>query len=125
MVAYTIFWCPVAIIFHEDFHSSEEDDTINFKVFDLFIQSLWLIAFFINLNRVNFPMKIVEPLETASAYLYSPFLIPDLVALCGAVTAILVDLPVTAKYFELIRLIHLREALFPINLLVQRLVNSG
>ena len=65
-------------------------------------------------------MKIVEPLETARAYLYSTFLIPDLVALCGAVTATFVGLPVTAKYFELIRVIHLREALFPINLLVQR-----
>ena len=124
VVLYNLFWTPVAIVFSEGFHESVEPG-INFKVLDLFIQSLWLVAFFINLNRVNFPMKIVEPLETARAYLRSPFLIPDLVALAGATTYILVNQPITAKYFELIRIVHLREALFPANLLVQRLTNSG
>ena len=63
-------------------------------------------------------MNIYTLEETARAYLRSPFLVPDLVSLVGSVTSILLNEPITGKYFELIRIIHFKKTLYPVNLLV-------
>ena len=87
--------------------------------------AFWLIAFFINCNRVDEILHITTLYDTVKAYLKSPYLIPDFITLVGSVTFILYDKPITGKYFELIRLIHFSKTLYPVNLLVQNTVQSG
>ena len=103
----------------------EGDGGTNWKLFDLLVNGLWLVAFFINCNRVDYSRKIVTFKDTVGAYLASPFLIPDALVLIMSVTLILADEPKYAKYFELIRLAHFNEALFPVNWLVLSVTNSG
>jgi len=73
--------------------------------FDLFINSLWLINFVINLNRVDFIRKITTFKETSRQYLRK-WLIPDLIALSGSVAYTILKQHTNAKYFELIRLLR-------------------
>ena len=50
-----LFMVPLAYVFKDSFDiEGAEDSSVNYKAFDLFINMLWLIAFFINCNRVNF-----------------------------------------------------------------------
>ena len=115
-----IVFSPIVFVFHDNFDIEDsENSTINWKALDLFINVLWLIGFFINCNRVNFALKIVTPRDTVRAYFRSPFLLPDLVSLVGSFTAILMNKHQTAKAFELIRIFHINDALFPAYLAVQ------
>ena len=120
-----IIFSPIMFVFHENFDLEGEDSAINWKALDLFINGLWLIGFFINCNRVDFAMKIVTPRETIRAYFRSPFLIPDLVSLIGSFTAIFLNKHQTAKGFELIRIFHINDALFPAFLAVQTFSQQG
>ena len=43
----------------------------------------------------------------------------------GSVSFILADKPITGKYFELIRLLHFRKTLFPVNNLINHCTSSG
>ena len=109
-----LFMTPLAFVFKDSFDiEGAADGSVNYKAFDLFINSLWLTAFFINCNRVNFVLKIVTPYETIRAYFKSPYLIPDLVSLVGSVAAIFSGKHRMAKAFELIRIFHVKEALYP------------
>ena len=119
-----IIFSPIVFVFHENFALGENSD-IDWKALDLFISGVWLIGFFINCNRVDFVMKIVTPRETIRAYFRSPFLIPDLVALIGSVTAIFMNEHQTAKGFELIRIFHINDALYPAFLAVQMFSSQG
>jgi len=85
---------------------------------------MWAIDFFINFNRVDFIRKIVTLKETSKAYLNS-WLIPDAVALVGSVVNVFLGKMRVAKYFDLIRLLHFRDALYPVNLCVQKNTSSG
>ena len=120
-----IIFSPIVFVFHENFDLEGEDSSIDWKALDLFINGLWLIGFFINCNRVDFAMKIVTPRETIRAYFRSPFLIPDLVSLIGSFTAIFLNKHQTAKGFELIRIFHINDALFPAFLAVQTFSQQG
>ncbi len=89
------------------------------------MNALWAIHFFINVNRVDFVLKIVTPFETFNRYLRSPFLIPDAFCLIMVVALILIDEMAWAKIVDLIRMFHFAETLYPINLLIERTSNSG
>ena len=68
----------------------------------------------------------VETLEdTIKAYLKSPFLIPDLISLLGSVIYGILRRPILAKYFELIRIFHFSDTLYPMNMLIQACTHSG
>ena len=123
VVLFTCIWTPLAIIFKNNFHFGGVD--INWVVLDIFINGFWALAFFININRVDFVRKIVTFEDTAKAYLRSPHMIPDAVCLIGSIIAIALDEPITAKVIELIRIIHFNDALFPVNLCIQNFTNSG
>ena len=114
VILQNLFMVPLAYVFKDSFDiEGAADSSVNYKAFDLFIHMLWLIAFFINCNRVNFVLKIVTPYETIRAYFKSPFLIPDLVALVGAVACLFSNKHRMGKAFELIRILHVKEALYP------------
>ena len=114
VILQNLFMTPLAYVFKDSFDiEGAADGSVNYKAFDLFINTLWLVAFFINCNRVNFLLKIVTPYETIRYYFKSPFLIPDLVALVGTVAAIFSNEHRIAKAFELIRIFHVKEALYP------------
>ena len=116
VILFNIIWAPLAIAFQNYFYQPNDD--IDWDALDLTINGLWFLAFFVNLNRVDLTMHVYNLEDTARAYLRSPFLIPDLVSLIGSVTAILLNEPITGKYFELIRLLHFKKTLYPVNLLV-------
>ena len=103
----------------------EGDGSTNWKLFDLLVNGLWLVAFFINCNRVDYLRGRETFKETVGAYLASKFLIPDALVLIMSVPLILADESKYAKYFELIRLAHFNEALFPVNWLILSVTNSG
>ena len=50
---------------------------------------------------------------------------PDAIALVGAVGFIIAENHITAKYFELIRILHLNEALYLVYYLIQTYSNMG
>ena len=91
---------------------------------ELFFNSLWLLDFFINLNRVDFIRKIVTFKDTSYAYLRKT-MIPDSIALIGSTTACIMGKMVIAKYFDIIRLIRFRKVLYPIDLFVEYYSSSG
>ena len=124
VILFNFIWTPLVIAFHHDLYGDETNDT-NWVVLDVINNSLWLIAFFINLNRVDSVMKIITFEETAWAYLVSPFLIPDAICLIMSTILIGVDETKYAKFFEILRLFHFQEMLYPLNLLVSYFVNSG
>jgi len=124
IILFNFIWTPLAIAFHHDLYGDETNET-KWIALDLFTNSLWLIAFFINLNRVDTVMKIISFEETAYAYLISPFLIPDALVLIISVTLVCFDETKYARYFELIRFFHFNEVLYPVNLLIQYFTNSG
>ena len=123
VILFNIIWAPLAIAFQQYFYNVGDD--IDWDALDLTINGLWGLAFFINLNRVDLTRHIYDLEQTAGAYLRSPFLIPDLVSLVGSVAFILSNEPITGKYFELIRLLHFRKTLFPINLSINSCISSG
>lgn len=123
VMMFTIVWVPLAIVFTDSFHNAE--DSINWVAFELFFHGLWLVAFAINLNRVDFVKKIISFGQTSEAYFFSPFLVPDAVALIGAVACTISGNHLTAKYFELIRLFHYNDALYPVYFLVRKYSNTG
>ena len=84
VVLFTLLFIPIAVVFHENFHDNEET-TIDWMALDIFYEALWLIAFFINLNRVNPVLKIFKTQDTVMAYLVSPFLIPDAATLIATI----------------------------------------
>lgn len=100
-------------------------DTINWNAYELFMNALWAIYFFINLNRVDFVLKIITPFDTFNRYLRSPFLVPDAICLVLVVSLILLDEMGWAKIVDLVRMFHFSETLYPINLLIERTSNSG
>ena len=57
VVLITCIWTPLAIVFKDSFYLNEES-SINWVFLDSFNNSLWALAFFINLNRVDFASKI-------------------------------------------------------------------
>jgi len=114
---------PLSISFPQSFHL--KIGGINWVAFELFMNGLWAIAFFININRVDFVLKIITPWDTFNRYLRSPFLVPDALCLIGVVTLLLVDEIMWAKYVDLIRLFHFSEALYPFNLCIEKNSNSG
>ena len=114
---------PLSLSFPDSYHNNK--DSIDWFAFELFMNGLWAIYFFINLNRVDFVLKIITPFETFNRYLRSPFLIPDMVCLILVVSLILLDEMMWAKTVDLIRMFHFTEALFPINLAIERNSNSG
>jgi len=91
----------------------------------MFIEFLWLIDFFINCNRVNPSLKIFKLQETVKAYLFSPFMIPDAIILIVSVVYSCMGLPLYAKYAQVFRIMHFRDALYPINLLIELYSTSG
>ena len=113
---------PLSISFSHDLYVNKEEDWL---ALDLIMNGFWLIAFFINMNRVNFVMKIVTLKDTTKAYLKSPWLIPDFICIVGSITMTLLNEPVNAKYFELLRILHFKETLYPVNLCIQTFTNSG
>ena len=115
-----MFWTPLAIAFHSSIYDGND-----WMTFDLFIESLWAIAFFINMNRVDFLRQIVTLEETALRYLKSPFLIPDLFVLICSVLFICIDKPLTAQYFKLFRILHFNDSLYPAYLIVKAKVPVG
>lgn len=123
VILFNIVWSPVAIAFQHNFY--QEDDTINWDALDLTINAFWLIAFFINLNRVDEQLHRFTFWDTSKAYLRSPYLIPDFVTMVGSITMILLNKPIQGKYFELVRLLHYKKTLYPVNLLIQITVSSG
>ena len=123
VVLSTCIWNPLAIVFDDSFHLKEDSD-INWVVLDSFNNGLWALAFFINLNRVDFVRKIETFGESSKAYLKS-FLVPDALCLIVSIVAIANDEPILAKQFELIRIFHFKEALFPVYLFVQKISQSG
>ena len=68
VVILNLVWVPLAIVFTDSFHAAE-DSSINWVALEMFIQILWLLAFVINLNRVDFQKKITTLQETSWAYL--------------------------------------------------------
>ena len=124
IICYTIIWTPLAIAFEDNFHG-DEDSNVNWVALDLFMNGLWALAFFINVNRVDFVLQIVRFEDTWRAYFRSFFMVPDLLVLIISVTLICVDEPIYAKYFELMRILHYNEALFPANFAIQNCLNSG
>ena len=98
---------------------------MNWDALDLTINAFWLLAFFINLNRVDEKLHRFTFWETSKAYLKSPYLIPDLITMVGSVTMILLSEPIQGKYFELLRILHYKKTLYPVNLLIQMTVSSG
>jgi len=77
---------PLSICFPEHFH--EKKDSINWAAFGLFINFVWAVDFLINVNRVDFILKIITLRETFADYLRG-WLIPDAIALIGSTTCIL------------------------------------
>ena len=96
VVLYTCIWNPLAIIFKDSFYL-DDSSSVNWVVLDSFNNGLWALAFFINLNRVDFARKIETFEETAKAYLKSPFLIPDAVCLIVSIAAVASDEPIFAR----------------------------
>ena len=92
--------------------------------FEIFLNALWLIDFYINLNRVDLIRKIITPKETALAYLHKT-MIPDGISLLGSTACILAGYILYAKYFDLIRLIRFRKVLYPIDLFIAYTSGSG
>ena len=123
IILWNIVWAPLAIAFQHDLYKPSDD--VDWKVLDLIVNGFWLIAFFINCNRVDFVKQIVTLEDTLKAYLKSPFLIVDFVSLVGSVSFILVDENINAKYFELLRIFHFTKTLFPVNLCISNTTNSG
>ena len=117
VLLYTIIWTPLAIAFQDNFHGNE-DSGVNWVALDVFINVLWFIAFLINLNRVDFMLQIVTFEETWRAYNSSLFMLPDAAILIASVVLIIIDEPIYAKYFELLRILHYNKALFPVNLAI-------
>ena len=113
---------PLSICFPESFHSKE--GSIDWLALELFINSLWLIDFIINLNRVNFSRKIITLRETSKVYLNTT-LVPDAVALIGSTTATIMGEMMIGKYFDLIRLVRFRDMLYPMKLCVVRFTNTS
>ena len=113
---------PLSIVFPEHFH--EDEEAIDWLGLELFLNSLWVIDFFINLNRVDFVRKIDTCGDTSCTYLRGT-MIPDAVSLIGSVSASIAGEFTIAKYFDLIRLIRFRDALYPVNLCVIRFTNNG
>ena len=116
VILLNIIWAPLAIAFEKDLKQTEEG--VNLNTIYQINNGLWFVAFFINLNRVDFPRHIYSFEETSKAYLRSPFLIPDLISLFGSVISHLLHEPVTGHYFELIRLFHFKKTLWPLNQLI-------
>ena len=119
---YNNLWVPVALVFKDSIY---EGSTFNWFAFDIFIEMLWLLDFFINCNRVNPDLKIFKLKETLNAYLYSPFMIPDAIILIVSVAFSCSGMPLNAKYAQAFRIMHFRDALYPLNLLVEYYNNSG
>ena len=65
-------------------------------------------------------MKIITFEDTVSAYFYSPFMVPDLIVIICVFVFIAIDEPIIAKYFELFRMLHFNDTLYPIYLCVDR-----
>ena len=91
---------------------------------ECFLNFLWLCDFLINLNRVNFHLKVITFRETSRQYLHSTG-VPDFVALVGAISSVLSGHIYTAKCFDLIRLLRSSDVLYPVRLLVNRYTTSG
>ena len=53
IILYNIIWAPLAIAFYDSLYGDDESET-NWVALDLFFNSLWAVAFFINCNRVDF-----------------------------------------------------------------------
>lgn len=117
IILFNFIWTPLVIAFHHDLHGDETNGT-DWVLVDLLNNAFWLVAFFINLNRVDTVMRIHTFEETSWAYLVSPFLIPD--AICLIMTGIMIGIGETkyAKFFELLRLFHFQEVIYPVNLLI-------
>ena len=122
MILLNIIITPLSIVFPEHFHDNEE--AIDWVGFELFLNSLWLIDFFINLNRVDFRKKIVSFKDTFRNYRRST-MIPDAIAAIGSISFCLAKKMLVAKYFDLIRLIRFRDVLLPIKLVVIRTTSLG
>ena len=52
-------------------------------------------------------------------------MLPDAAVLIASVVMIIIDEPIYAKYFELIRILHYNKTLYPVNLAIQTYLNSG
>lgn len=122
IILLNVIMTPLSIVFPEHFH--EDEDAIDWLALEMFLNALWVIDFFINLNRVDFVRKIDTCGDTTRAYLRGT-MIPDAIALIGAISACIAGKFYVAKYFDLIRLIRFRDALYPVNLCVIRFTNNG
>ena len=80
VILYNIIIVPVSIVFNQNFHDKEEPD-IDWTIFGMFVNGLWALYFFFNINRVDFVRKITTFESTCKHYLRSPFLVPDLIIL--------------------------------------------
>ena len=114
---------PLAIAFPHDFHA-DNTTGMNWLAFEIFLNCLWFIHFYINLNRVDHVRKNVSFLETFRAYL-AFWLIPDAIALIGATIALCVNSFTWAKYFDLIRLLRFQDTLYPVFLMVEKYTTTG
>ena len=104
VVLENIIVTPLSICFPKDFHN-DKTTGMNWLAFEIFLNILWAIHFFINLNRVDFIRKITSFKETSRVYLRF-WLIPDAIALFGACISLAVGSFRWTKYFDLIRLMR-------------------
>ena len=114
---------PLSIAFPHNFHS-KDGNGINWLAFEIFLNTLWSINFFININRIDTIRKIISFEKSCYAYL-ATWLIPDLVALIGAVVALCLGSFDWAKYFSLIRLLRFSDTLYPVDLIVEKYTIGG
>lgn len=119
-----IILIPISICFAENFHESSEPD-IDWTTFGMFMNGLWAMYFFLRINRVDYARKNVVFYDTMMAYLKSPFLIPDLIILISSSLCIIIGNHQAARFIELFRIFHFKEALYPINLCVRTFTNNG
>jgi hypothetical protein len=119
LVFYTIITVPIFFVFNENFYGSPHHK-VNWIAVNLFVEIIWALAFFINMNRVDPALKIFTLKDSFKAYLFSPLLIPDLVILVLSVMYTIMRNHHYAKAVQLFRiLLNWKKILFPINLAVE------
>ena len=123
VVLENIIVTPLSICFPHDFHH-EKNTGMNWLAFEIFLNCLWALHFFINLNRVDFIRKVTTFKETSSRYIRS-WLIPDVIALLGVSVSLAVGSFKWAKYFDLIRLMRFQDVLYPVYLMVEKYTTTG
>ena len=80
VVLFAVTFVPLLVVFHDTFHDAK-DPVVDFRGLSVFMEILWLFAFFINLNRVDPPKRIYRVTQTIYEYLRGGFLVPDALVL--------------------------------------------